>query len=424
MNPAIGQILRQTRQERNLSLEDVSRATLMRANYLQALETGDLQSIPSATQARGFFKAYADYLGLDPEQLIRENQIYPEKPAAAQEAHEQPVGDPAQADGKAAEEIFLEVGDTLRNQRELLGLTIEDVERHTHLKRHYLIAMEAGDLDGLPSPVQGRGMFKNYATFLGLDADRLLLQFADGLQARYQTAQQQTKTPSKKKKEKSARVPFGVRRLFSADILIGFSAAVFMMAFVLWGAIRIFAMRSNQVPTATAPSIADVLLASATPSPSATFEPPTPTGLPQAVIAPTQQPLVTVIGENGEIQAVPGSLQVNVVVHQRAFFQVLVDGEVVFSGRVIPGSAYAYSGSELIELLTGNGAAIQVYYNQADTGRLGEIGEVVHRIYSPAGVVTATPTVSATPTATVPATSTPAATGILPTATQTAILQP
>ena len=35
---------------------------------------------------------------------------------------------------------------------------------------------------GLPSPVQGRGMLKNYADFLGLESDTLLLTFADGLQ--------------------------------------------------------------------------------------------------------------------------------------------------------------------------------------------------------------------------------------------------
>ena len=58
------------------------------------------------------------------------------------------------------------------------------MERHTHIRMHYVRALEAGNLAGLPSPVQGKGMLNNYAAFLGLDTDAMLLRFADGLQAR------------------------------------------------------------------------------------------------------------------------------------------------------------------------------------------------------------------------------------------------
>ena len=44
--------------------------------------------------------------------------------------------------------------------------------------------MEKGHLDDLPSPVQGRGMISNYANFLNLDGESVLLRFAEGLQLR------------------------------------------------------------------------------------------------------------------------------------------------------------------------------------------------------------------------------------------------
>ena len=37
----------------------------------------------------------------------------------------------------------------------------------------------------LPSTVQTRGMLTNYATFLDMDVDKVLLRFADALQARH-----------------------------------------------------------------------------------------------------------------------------------------------------------------------------------------------------------------------------------------------
>lgn len=82
-------------------------------------------------------------------------------------------------------QIFKEIGSELRTRREMLSLHLEEVERNTHVKAHYLIALENGAMDDLPSTVQTRGMLSNYATFLDLDVDTLLLRFADALQTRH-----------------------------------------------------------------------------------------------------------------------------------------------------------------------------------------------------------------------------------------------
>ena len=81
-------------------------------------------------------------------------------------------------------DIFKKIGNILLTQREALGITLEEVERHTHLKMHYLKYLEAGEFDNLPSPVQGKGMLNNYARFLELDSEQVLLLFADALQIR------------------------------------------------------------------------------------------------------------------------------------------------------------------------------------------------------------------------------------------------
>jgi hypothetical protein len=101
-------------------------------------------------------------------------------------------------------------------------------------------------------------------------------------------------------------------------------------------------------------------------------------------------------------------VQIYIVVRQRAWLQVIVDGETAFSGRVIPGGAYTFSGDEQVEILTGNGAGLVVYYNQQDLGPLGFYGEVVNQIYSVEGILAPTPTQTSTPTATPPVTPTPA----------------
>jgi cytoskeleton protein RodZ len=68
----IGPLLEKTRKERGLSLEEVEHATKIRKRYLAGLEREDYGVLPDAVYARGFLKTYANYLGLDGEELSRE----------------------------------------------------------------------------------------------------------------------------------------------------------------------------------------------------------------------------------------------------------------------------------------------------------------------------------------------------------------
>jgi transcriptional regulator with XRE-family HTH domain len=62
-----GRFLRQQREERGLSLDDVSRATKINKATLHAIEATDVQHLPATIYTRGFVKAYAREVGLDPE---------------------------------------------------------------------------------------------------------------------------------------------------------------------------------------------------------------------------------------------------------------------------------------------------------------------------------------------------------------------
>lgn len=67
----IGRVLKQTRSRLGLTLEEAERSTRIRARYLDALERGELEALPSQVQARGFLRNYAEYLGLDHHALLK-----------------------------------------------------------------------------------------------------------------------------------------------------------------------------------------------------------------------------------------------------------------------------------------------------------------------------------------------------------------
>jgi cytoskeletal protein RodZ len=70
MDDSIGAKLRQAREQRHLTLQQVSESTKVRTHYIEALENDDLSAISSTAQARGFLRIYAEYLGLTAGELL------------------------------------------------------------------------------------------------------------------------------------------------------------------------------------------------------------------------------------------------------------------------------------------------------------------------------------------------------------------
>ena len=413
-------MLRKARLARGLSLEEAAEATHIRPHYLQALEEARWEDLPSRAQGRGFLRLYADFLGLASDDLLRSLDAPPPPPPspesiaaaaavpppAAETAGQPPSDDPALP-------IFAEIGEAFRKQRELLSITLEEAERYSHVKTHYLQAIEEGRLDDLPSPVQGRGMLLHYARFLQLDPDPLLLRFAEALQARHSRRQQQ----ERRGRAVTITLPWqGKPVSLPWERYIAWLLAVVFVGIVGAGAWQVARLHQQQAPQPTPPNVVEVLF----PSPTAT-----PT-----VARPTATPTPPLPGTGGEAQPISSAeptqapqgsapIQVYFVVQHRAWVRVIADGQTAFQGIVVPGASYNYTAQNRLELLTGDGAALQVFYNQQNLGLLGRFGEVVDRVFTIGGVQTPTPTISPTPTITATPTITPTPTET-PTPTATA----
>jgi Helix-turn-helix domain len=66
----IGRALRAARRKRGKSLEDASRETRVRLDYLDALENERFDALGSEVYVRGFLRSYARYLGLKHDKVI------------------------------------------------------------------------------------------------------------------------------------------------------------------------------------------------------------------------------------------------------------------------------------------------------------------------------------------------------------------
>jgi len=69
------------------------------------------------------------------------------------------------------------LGEQLRAQRERKGITLEQAAADTRIREKFLKALEDGDYPSLPGAVYTRGFLRNYADYLDLQTDELVVLF-------------------------------------------------------------------------------------------------------------------------------------------------------------------------------------------------------------------------------------------------------
>jgi cytoskeletal protein RodZ len=427
----IGEQLIIAREKLHLSIEDVAQALHIRSSYLKSIEENHLNELPSQTQARGFIRMYASHIGLDSQELLREREslsVNPPQPQSTppvtrisetpkEEISESgkkksssktkapivtPTLEPIPPQTDHYQKILKQIGDDLVARRKKLALSLEEIENHTHIRKVYLDAIENGKIDDLPSTIQGRGLLSNYAEFLDLDPDPILVRFAEALQSKVKPVQEGILESPQAEPKKTNRAWLIVRKYLTLDLVVGGGLILTLFFFVFWGAAQLINSNSKQNSPA---SNEGGNLALETPSSSETlanFGATNATIVSAPSFSTTESTATGSSSSPATTQSIfgSGSLQVYIVATQSAFVKVVADGRQIFFDRVIGGNAYQFSATTSVELITGNAAALQVTFNGSSLGTLGSMGQVVDLIFNAAGVLTATPLFTPSPTTT------------------------
>lgn len=72
---------------------------------------------------------------------------------------------------------MVHIGELLAQERKRQGLTLSEVAKHTKIREPFLLAIEKGEFQKLPSSAYAAGFVKNYIKFLGLPEVRTLALF-------------------------------------------------------------------------------------------------------------------------------------------------------------------------------------------------------------------------------------------------------
>jgi len=88
MSLTLGEKLRQAREERGISLNEVADQTRISGHYLEAIENDDYRTLPGGIFNKGFVKSFAKYVDVDEQEALRD---YASLISAAEAAGEEPL---------------------------------------------------------------------------------------------------------------------------------------------------------------------------------------------------------------------------------------------------------------------------------------------------------------------------------------------
>lgn len=261
------------------------------------------------------------------------------------------------------------VGYTLRQERERQNLSIEDIEEGTSIRALYIEAIEGGEYDKLPGKVYTKGFIKNYANFLGMDADAVVKEFQTDmatLEAEAQAAEAEKSAEAKPEVKPEPKPAKPEKKKFGYSIeddslpnksSVIIVAAVIFIAALAGGAWSWLSNSDGEVAKVEQPVQQ------------------TQTVAPEPVAESTPEPV-----DN----SAPKSDVVNIQArfNNRCWTLVTVDGAVVQEGIVEGGQTLSWEGKENITFRLGNAGAVEFFQDGKSVGILGAEGDIVDKTFT------------------------------------------
>lgn len=265
-------------------------------------------------------------------------------------------------------------GEELRREREIRGISLKEIADATKISKRFLEAIERNDHKTLPAPVFTRGFVREYAKYLGLNADEIVnrYNFAAAGDDRIEKSthlERLVAPPPVPLREKPLR-PKGIPPPYAR---VDRNVIITVIIILALAGLSYWALKhKREVANALheEPPVATTAHAPAKPAPVTTSS---AAALPAtATAAPNDDTLRLVLEATANSWVVLDA-----------------DGKTVFSDEMRKGDRWNYEAKERFRFRTiGNAAGIHITLNDVSFPPLGAEGEVVHdRVFDRDAVV-------------------------------------
>ncbi len=238
------------------------------------------------------------------------------------------------------------IGQELKRERELRGISLEEIADTTKINIRFLRALEEDRLDMLPEQFFTRGIIRTYAKYLGLDEQSALNTYLEVLQTQgTQETSDGEENPELGEEAESFPKQKKISLLFALMVLV--IIALFVVVY--------FVFRNEE-----------------TPPPNTTNR----ESITQKTQETQEKPIITppIVQEDREIKQ--EELIIEIAVLEKTWMEIFADQEKVDSGVKIPGERLQFKAIQEFLIHLGNAGGITYTINGEEGIQLGEPGEV------------------------------------------------
>ena len=250
----------------------------------------------------------------------------------------------------------LPFGERLKREREMRGVTLDEIAVATRISPRFLEALENERWDQLPGGVFNRGFVRSVARFLGMDEDSLVGEYALATRGATEPARWEEPVPSA-----------WHRRAAGVALIVLLLAVVAggWLAFYRYGH-KVFGWLKSEPAALTA-----VAPVSSAPIQNTQNSAPTlPSTTPTDPAAPADSSTATA-GNSANPQA----LTLRVEAGKEADINITADGATVFSGKLKPGNAQTFQAKDRFQVSAKDSSAVLLELNGQTVPPLGAPGQ-------------------------------------------------
>jgi cytoskeleton protein RodZ len=288
-------------------------------------------------------------------------------------------------------------GERMQREREMRGITLEEISESTKITSRCLRALEEEEFDKLPGGIFNKGFVRAYARHLGIDEDQAV---ADFVAASGGEKDQPLPDPPEPRAVALGQRAEGHLNWRAFVLLVLLLATVVVAAWKLGPAAlqKVFAVvteRWNAKPTpppappsVTPQSEVDVPVA-APPPPAAAAQKPMAQAKTVTVAMPgpaTAPPTPSNAATLPPPPAPPRGFVVQVRATQDAWVQIVADGTLQSEGVLVPPAEKRVRAAKAVTIKTGNAAGVEVSFNGEPLPTLGEENQMATVTLTAAGV--------------------------------------
>jgi cytoskeleton protein RodZ len=280
-------------------------------------------------------------------------------------------------------------GENLRREREMRGVTLEEISEATKISIRFLEAMENEAFSKLPGGIFTRSFIRTYARYLGLDEERVLGEYQLAAQPGTDVDIRRMGGGESASHRPSSRTPLIVLLVAAALLVGGYALFRYSRRAAEIPANPSGPQAANTQPAVSqpqgsiAPPPSSNLSTAASPSPAGQapgsaqeIQPASGAGTAPPVNEPGVVPKEPATPPPSKPAGSESGLVLQVAATERAWVEVKADGKSIFQRALNPNEVQTFKAQESFNVTTGNAQGVILSLNGETLKPLGRQGEV------------------------------------------------